>query len=318
MEKSISSLFELYLTRSPLAESSVEIKKRALNFFIKCFGDRAVDSIRFAEAEDFKVFLAKGRSKVSANSYLQNFKPFYSWLFKRGYIVNNPFDEIKLYTVGETQRVVYSVAEIERLLTVADLRWKIMILLGLSSLRRAEILNLCVSDIHFDKGYILVSGKKDTAQTWEWEIKDHNQAITPLPEVWEMEDVSLNLHTMIIELIDRLPPGQPYVMLKPQHYQRMIERKKDGTLTWREKNQPWPNFSRSFSAVLKRAKVSEKSLHDLRATFATKMSDSLDLSKVQKLMRHSSPATTAKYYIRRDQEQLAVESNELCRKMLCV
>lgn len=315
--KSISSLFEMYLSRSDLAESSIELKRRSFKFFLDCFGDIDPARINYAEAEDFKVFLAKNRKKSSANIYLQNFKPFFSWMFKRGYIKDDPFSQIKLYTKENNIKPIYEKDEIERLMRIADKRWKVIILLGLTSLRRSEILNLCVSDIHFDKCYIHVTPKADGENTWKWDIKDHQSEITPLPEIWEIGESKYNLHILLMDLIDQLPRRQPYVIVKENYYQIMMKRKADDTLTWRHRNQPWPNFSRSYNSLLKRAKVSPKRLHDLRATFATKMSETLSLTKTQKLMRHSSPATTARYYIRNQQEKLVTESNKICEKILC-
>ncbi len=205
--------------------------------------------------------------------------------------------------------------EIERLLKVADNRMRVAILLALSSLRRAEVLNLVINDIDFDKGYILVSPKKDTKETWPWEIKDHNQAITPLPEIIRLPETMINLHTELIKLIDQLPEGQPYVCLTSKQYKFMMAHKAAGTLIWEMCNSPWRGFSRDFQLLLKKASVEPRRFQDLRGTFATRMlNNGCSLVETQKLLRHSSPQTTARYYIEVEEQKLVAKSASICGK----
>lgn len=308
MKQSVTSLFGLYLDRSGLAESSVAIKKRVLKKFVANFGDMDVSNVNFGHVEDFKNIVKKGRSESSANMDLQNFKPFFSWLVKRGYIRMNPFAGLKLYNVPEKQRPIYTPEEIERILLVGGLRWNAAVLLALCSMRRSEVLNLVVRDIDFDNGRILVSPKKDTANTWRWDIKDYNQALVPMPEL---------VAKYLIELMEPLKE-QPYVILKKRHYERMLERKTEGKLTFENRNRPWLNFDRDFQHLLRRAKVEPKRYHDLRATFATNMAGVLSLTDTQKLMRHSSPTTTAKYYIRIEEQKLVARASKIINENLMV
>jgi len=315
MNQTLTSLFKLYLDRSALAESSVEIKTRALRYWNESLGDMPVADVRYSHAEDFKVVLAKGRSQSAANTYLANFKPFFSWLFKSGYIESDPFTQISLYSVGQTIMATYNRDEIERLMLVADHRWKAIILLAMCSLRRAEILNLNVSDIHFDEGYIHITPKKDTVTTWKWAIKDYNQAITPLPTFFELPNMKLDLHLLLVELIENLPPKQPYLILKPETYQRRMQQKAEGKLNYDKRVNPWGNFNRYFKRLLKRACVEHKRFHDLRGTFATNMIKAgRSLKETQMLMRHSSASTTARYYIQVDQRELVSKTNETLKK----
>lgn len=309
----ISGLFTLYVSASDLAESSAAIKKRALGFFVKAFGDCKADSVDYGRAEDFKNCLTKGRSRESANIYLKNFKPFFGWLVKRGFIKQNPFDQLTMFKCGEKKRDLYTAEEIERIIRVCDDRWKAIVLLALCSLRRAEVLNLTVAEIHFDKSYILITPKKDTEQTWQWEIKNHNQAIVPLPETITLPDMTVNLHQLLISLIEKLPPQQPYVCLRSAHFENVMRHRQRDTVTFEMRNCPGGNFDRDFYAILKRAKVRRKRFHDLRATFATEMAKHMTLTETQKLMRHSSPNTTAKYYIRTDEQRLIAKANETAK-----
>ncbi|MBN1377872.1 MAG: site-specific integrase [Gammaproteobacteria bacterium] len=305
--QSITELFNMYLQCSVLAESSADIKKRAAGYFLKLFGDMSPDLITFCHTEDFKNFLAKGRSNQSANIYLQNFKPFFTWMMKRGYIKTNPFSELKMFAIGTELTEKFNADELERILKVADTRWKVIVLLGLSSMRRAEILNLTVRDIDFDRAFIYIRGKKDSDTTWPWQIKNHNQAIVPLIKAVEQP---------LIELIEDLGK-QPYVVVVPEYYQRLMDRKAAGTLNFRLRNCPWGNFTRDFYCLLDRASVPRKRFHALRATFATKLDEKkFSLREIQKLMRHSSSQVTARY-IRHEQQELIARSGETLNEILC-
>lgn len=313
MKQSVSSLFKLYLSRSDLRESSIAVKSRAVGYFVKAFGDMDVSMIRYAHAEDYRNCLTKGREKESANIYLKNIKPLFNWMVRCGYITQSPFEGLKEYRTGKKKRKLYTAEEIRRMIKVANLRWKVIVLLALSSLRRAEVLNLVVSDIDFEKGYILVSPKKATKETWPWEIKDHNQAIVPLPEIIRLPETALNFHTLLIDLIDSLE--QPYVCLTTKQYKKMMEHKTAGTLNWEMCNSPRRSFSSDFQRLLKRASVKPRRFQDLRGTFATKMlNNGCSLVETQKLLRHSSPETTARYYIEVEKQELVAKSAAICEQ----
>lgn len=296
--QTVKAMHRLYLRCTSLADSSRAVKQKALDYFLECFGDIGIEDVDYGLAEDFRNFLSAGRSKTSANIYFSNFKPFFSWLTKRGYINRNPFAEIKGFVIGEPRKETFTPDEIERILRIAEPRWKLIVYLGLSSLRRAEILNLTVPDIDFASNLITVRPKRDSETTWEWNIKDHNQAIVPLIEPAE-------------SLATELLPKHPYIILTGKIYNRMMQRKKAGTLDYKLRNCPWNGFNHCFDRLLKRAGVPKKKFHSLRATFATNMSKHLKIEDVSKLMRHSSINTTAKYYIQHQEKQLVSKSGKI-------
>ena len=309
MEQSETSLFELfekYLLRADLAESSVELYSRAVKWFVVLFGDVPAGRLSYEHAEDFKSWLGKGRAKTSANSYLRGIKPFFSWMHRRRYIETNPFDQVRLFRTGDKKIEVYEVDEVQRMFDVADLRWQVIISLALNSMRRAEILNLVISDIDFEKNMILVSEKKDTKHTWRWRIKNRNQFYIGLPEI---------VTKLLIRLRDELPIGQPYICLKHNYYRRNMRLKSESRLTHEKRNNPWGNFDRDFKSLLRRAIVRHRRFHDLRATFATERYNSgYNLKKLQYLLRHSSIQTTARYIKNIDEQKLVAESAKTFEK----
>lgn len=304
MKKTVTELFEKYLECSDLTDSSVDIKRRVFKYYLCLFSEVDIGFISYCHAEDFRNYLAKGRSKQSANIYLQNFKPFFSWLAKRRFIPADPFAEVSLFRIGTEITEVYTEDEIRRMLLVADTRWRTIILLALSSMRRAEILNLTVRDIDFDGSLIYIREKRDSETTWAWTIKNHNAAIVPMAAAVE---------PLLTELMSSLG-SQPYVILPQRSYHRLIDRKQAGTLNFRLRNCPWGNFTRDYYSVLSRASVERKKFHSLRATFATRMDgEDFSLREIQKLMRHSCPQTTARY-IRHDQHELIAKSGAVLDK----
>lgn len=311
----VSEGFALYLSKRALAESSVEVKTRAKRLFIEAIGDLPVKSVSFAEAEDYKMWLAKSRSVASANIYLANLKPYFGWLKMRGHIDQDPFATITLFETEHKRREVFGPAEIERILRVADLRWQMITLLGLCSLRRSEVLNLTVDDINWQGGYIRITPKADSQTTWQWAIKNHRAAIVPMPEIFTLPDMIVNLHNLLRELITELPIGQPYVCVQPETYERLLMMKSVGGLTWKWRNCPWQNFTRDWLRILKRAAVNRRCFKALRATMPTEMSQrGVPIKDVQQLLRHKSIQTTAEYYIATDERRLIQTTAEIASK----
>lgn len=304
--QSVTKAFENYLMFSDLAAASIELKSRAVRYFIEIVGDIDIKQLDYLDAERFKFSLPnKKRTKASANIYLRNIKPFFSWLFKRRYIEVNPFADLDEFKVGFVYRDIYESDEIERMMLCCSEYWQAIITLGLLSLRRSEILNLTVEDIFFEKGYILIKEKRDSESTWSWQVKNHNQEIVPLPPKLQLKSYSLDVFGLIASQIKRVRGIQPYVFVKQKHYRLMLKKRAEKTLPDAYKNLPYNNFSRDFRDILQRAKVSNRRFHDLRATFATKMADrGMSLVETQKLMRHSDPKTTAKYYIKLQDQHL--------------
>lgn len=305
MGQSVSSRLKEYKARSALRESSLEILDRGVRWFIGLFGDIDPNEIGYGHIDDYKKWLTKGRKGKTVNTYLSIIKPYFKWMDKRRYIERDPFDGVKLCAVVDRKFEIYTTDEIERILKVADHLWKSIICLALSGMREAEILNLVLSDVDFSKNLILITPKKDTLQTWKWDIKDHNQAYIGL-------DGSVT--KLLVERSERLN-GMPYLNLKEKYWQRNLRLRDEGRLSHRLRNCPWGNFSRDFKALLRRAKVKEKRFHDLRGTFATeRYKDGYSLKELQYLLRHSSIQTTANYIQNIEEQKLLAKSGQTFKK----
>ncbi len=316
MEQSVSKLFTEYMSRIMIAESTVIIKNRAFRWFIEMFDDMAIDEVRFAHAEKYRNMLVGRAGKPgTVNTYLRSIDPFFDWAMKEGHIRTNPFHSIKSLPGEQFMLRPFKPAELERIMRVADERWRAMVLLAACcSLRRSEILNLTVADINIAEEQVWVTPKKATRETWLWRIKNHRQAIVGLPDTIRFTNIQINLQMLLIKIIEELR-GQPYLFVKPHYYKRLMRFRDEGLLTWEKRNCPWGNFDRDFKSLLRRANVEKRRFHDLRGTYATQMiKNGCQLKEVQRLMRHSSINTTAKYYIYVDDEKLVAQSARIAEK----
>jgi len=276
-----------------------------------------ISEVTYTHVEGFRNRLTnEGRSRTSANIYLANLAPFFSWCQKSGYVTANPFSQVKKFAVDEKDRPPYTPDEVSRMMMVSNEKWQAMICLGLCSMRRGEILNLVVKDIYFDKEYIVISSKQDSKTTWPWQPKNHiTSSIVPCPEVIELPDTTIYLHRILMDICEAKGAG-PYVFVSNFWYNKLMTKKAAGTLTFDERLNPAGNFSRGFSNILKKAQVIHRRFHDLRATFATHMAGHLSLTKTQNLMRHKSAQTTTQYYIRHDREKLAAEGTNIVKNFM--
>lgn len=295
---SVSELFELYLSRSDLRPSSIRFKRRALKYFLERFGDIEVGGCNLGIAEDYKMLLAKGRSKSAANGYLANFKPFWEWLFRHGHISSNPFYGIRLYRITKVKRETFSAKELSRMLKVANQIWRVRQCFGLLGMRRGEMLNVCKRDINLSAfhPHILLCPKKRTKDTWPWELKDHAIRYVALPERMYFDDIVVRLHDDIKELMINY---WPYICLEEKYFVKLIQWQKESKPNFEEDAlDPTGNFQRMFRALQIRAGIYQtKRFQELRAAFATKMlsKNGIGLERTADALGHSNVQTTRMY-----------------------
>jgi len=299
MDQSVARLHELYLARADLRAASVRFKQQSLAYFVQWFGDVEVENVTQAMAEDFKMLLAKGRSKVTANGYLSNFKPFWGWLFRHRTIEQNPFEGIQLFRVTPVRRETFSPQELGRIVKVASRLWRVRVCLGLLGCRRAEVLNVLVRDINLSAPHphILLSPKTVSKNTWPWGLKDHAVRYIALPEMMRFEGACVELHRDVVRLMEKLEDDQPYLCIEKRYFKKLIRWQKEGRQLDLQSLDPTGNFQRMFRDLQKRANVNPtRRYHELRAAFISKMIEEYDLSRAAEAAGHSSVQTTRQYH----------------------
>jgi len=315
MNQTVAKLFEKYIKRSDLRPSSVRFKRKALDYFVAEFGDIDVQEVTTAIAEDYRTILAEGRSKRSANGYLANFKPFFSWLFKHGTIARNPFEGVRLYRITESRKQTFTSAELGALMQVSSRIWRVRICLGLLGCRRGEMLNVCVRDIDLsgDLPHLTLRAKKQTENTWPWQPKNYRERMVGVPEVMMIGGETVELLKDIVIVIEGLG-RQPYLCLDAKWYAKNMERLAAGELEDVHAADPTWNFQRRFRNLQTLAGIKElRRFHELRAAFVTKVISMHGLSKACEAAGHSNVQIT-KGYDRFSQMRLVAETIEAASK----
>ncbi len=289
--KLLSEVFEEYLRKNQrLKWSTRDGRRRAWGKLIKAIGDMDISKFTFDDAESFQESLfGEGLAPGAVRSYIKKVKPVFNWAWFKGYREGDPFAGLKLPKVPQTEIRVYSNAELSAMLAAAGLLWRARIIAAASAgLRKAEVLNLTVKDIDFERGIILVQAKKSTGHTWPWSPKNYEVRRLPLTE---------ELNRLLVMILDGLPTGQPYLMITAKRYWWLQQLRSKGEMTERMMVNPDENFSRPFRRILQQAGISDGCFHDLRKTaITTWFLSELAPQEVQRLAGHSDIETTLKYY----------------------
>jgi len=270
-----------------LDRSTIDLASLAVRRFVDFAGDVDVNEITLDDAELFHSFVTEdGCEKTTANNYIRTIACVFRWGIEHGRAANNPFSSVKRFKISEKAVRVYTVDELRRLLDAArgDEVMLAYIWQGLNTLRKSEIMNLTIYDIDFEANTIKIQPKYRTKETWPWEPKNRKVRIVPMADV---------VAKMLINRINALPAGQPYVNLGPQRYGYL--RSNMDSLTERQRKKPFQNFDRNFRRLRKRAYV-EGDFHQLRKTGLTMLLEQGErIHVVQAFAGHSSIKTTQKY-----------------------
>lgn len=284
----ISTLVTMYLKVHKTIESSTaDLTRRSFWKLQTTIGDIAIKDVTYSHAEDFQAqIIDAGLSKTSANIFVKTISPVFNWSIKRGLLDKNVFAELKKFKITPRKVETFRPDEVARLLAAADNLWKARILLGLTTMRKGEVLNLTVKDVDFERRILFVQNKQETAYTWRFEPKDHERRMLPL---------IAPTSTLLADLYEKLPQGQPYLLLKAERYSYLLRHK--DKISDRMKKCPDNNFNRAFRNLCKRAFVNGN-FHQLRATgltLLTNQQDRLALQEVQDIAGHSRIETTSRY-----------------------
>ncbi len=131
--------------------------------------EKPLSEITAKDIRSFINFIAE--LEMSANSQariLSGVKSFFRFLFFQDKIANDPSELIEAPKIGRKLPVVLSPVEIEKLISAIDLSSEtgirnvaiIETLYG-SGLRVSELINLRITDLHFNQDFLKVTGKGD-------------------------------------------------------------------------------------------------------------------------------------------------------------
>jgi integrase len=233
----------------------------ALDDFIKVIGNIDYRKITLKTGEYYRQkCLDRGNAPATVKKKLIEIKRFFELGVKRKQLDENPLRYIDMPKVKNKRVRIYSESECQNMIRAAreiiseadektTLKWDVLIFLALETgMRRGELLNLCWCDIDFDEYVIDITGKDDTKETWEWEIKDNEERSVAISE---------NTAKYLISLQEKTPPGYPYIFI-PQDRYNFIQNKLRAKGNWSYEDSRLNiinNFYKQWAIILKRAGI---------------------------------------------------------------
>jgi len=292
-------------TGDQIRESTHIEYRSSMQNFIRVIGDIDYRRVSLSDAERYRQScLDKGNSPATVKKKLTEIKCVFSTAVARDQLDENPLKRIKMPKCPQNEINIYSDSECQRILKAAQnltkksneqkrLRWDLFIVVALSTaMRRGELLNCTWQDIDFAEQTIKVSPKVNTAETWEWRVKDTDRRILPLTDT---------LTQLLVDHQSRQPEGHPYVFVPPARYDYIQnELRAKGKWTYSDSRlKVVNNFCPDFRRILKRADIEEGTFHDLRRTaICNWFREGMREYDVMKLAGHADFKTTHKYYLR--------------------
>jgi len=293
--------------RGQVAYGTLQEHMRALRLFDNYIGGSIVlGKNQPRNAESFIADrLASGLSVATVNKDIATLRRVFNLAAcPRGYLSEsqNPFAKLKKRKIAQQPLRYVSVDEYSALRDAAqNLWWRALFSMAYGSgLRRNEILTMTWADIDFENQKIYVIPKKETAETFEWEPKDHENRVVP------MADETAQL---LVDLQVQAKVGFPYIFVSPARLERIRKRQKIGK--WNSRSEIINNLGRDFNNLRCRAGVAECTLHDLRRSAITNWAGKLPIQVVQELAGHSDIATTRRYYLTVRSEDMVSASQVL-------
>ena len=200
---------------------------------------------------------------------------YFAWLEDRGHRTDDPARKLPKVRVPRTEPNPFNIDDVMLLLKSVYTKQRIWILLyAYQGMRAGEIASLRGEAVHLESGTIRIKGKGGLVVT---------RPLHPLVRA-ELERQS-----------DRFPSGAGTGYMFPK--QKLVDGRVEPTSA--------ATVSNTLRKAIVRSGLSAKGhrAHDLRKFFATAMMDNgADLYTVSQAMRHASPATTARHYVRPNEE----------------
>lgn len=255
----------LHLDKS---QSTIDLYSGAISNFFEFIDVKDVEDIKKIVPAQCRAFQKKsmdidGLSPASVNSYGRALKAFFSWMYKNEYIENNPWDKVNNVKQAKLQKAYLTNDEIDAIINACkNIEEKtIVYFLLYLGVRKSELLNIKINDIHDDE--IVIFGKGQKART-----------------LYLCDDVK-NLLDKYLK--NRKHPESEYL------FNKMGRRYASNAIF------------RKIKAIAKRAKISDDRIdvispHTFRRTIATNLLDNgIDIRIIQGIMGHANISTTTLY-----------------------
>jgi len=278
--------------KGQVAHETLNDQVRALTMLMDHVGsDILLRKITARQAEEFVAERLAAVKVATVNKDIRTLKRVFNLAIEpRGYLRpgQNPFARIKQRKQA-TKPVRYVRREEFQAVTAAapNLWWKGLLSVAYTTgARIEEIVNLTWADVDFETGRIRIVSKEADADLSNWEPKDHEGRVLPIPP---------QVEEMLVDLQVEAVSGCPYVFVEPFRWEYIQRARAEGR--WDEDGQLMNNLIRRLNTLRRRAKVAKFTYHDLRRTCITNWARHLPIHVVRQLAGHSDIRTTQKYYL---------------------
>jgi site-specific recombinase XerD len=253
------------LDKSPQTVRSYDLAIRKLFDFLKIETFENIVSITPANIREFQtVLVSSGVQKSSANAYVRPLKAMFNWFVEQEFLDNSPFNKVKLLKTSKKNLPYLSEEEVALMLAgCVDTEEKLIIAMLVSmGLRRSELTNIKMENIHFNQ--LDVQGKGDKYRSVYFQ-----------DDVYELFEKFLK---------ERKDPNFEYLFRS-----KMGSKYAEGSIAQMVKKI-------AKNANIDQDKVDKISPHIFRRTFATNLVENgTDIRVIQGALGHANIATTMKY-----------------------
>jgi integrase len=290
-----------YLPTADIADNTRDILRYAWKRLTDSVGNPLISEFDFSAAQKFKMDLREAEyGPTTINMWIKAVRPVTRYAHMKGYVDFDAWENVKLCRVPQDEIRVFTDQEIRDLLAMApDARRRFIVMLGLSSLRIGECLNLLRENIDTDKHQIHICQHEASELTWPWRCKDIDSRIIPLQPQVE--------NYYICRILPSLPLSQPYVCLQPRLYLHLLGKYRQGKLKGRQLTCPELGYAKWVKQMFAKVGI-DGHFHNFRDTALTHWLNTMMPAKVQRLAGHSDINTTMRYYYGPDMEKIASEA----------
>jgi integrase len=304
----LSGVRDLYVGLCARAQGNTKQKVRSvMDLMIECLGDAVAGELDELAVPRFQTWLAqrvtnrqRRMSPASVRSYCAAASQAFGFAVRTKQVAANPFDgadkikpprrAVRYYRGDAVQAILRAAATLRFQDPTANLRWTGIAHLGLAGMRRGAVCNLRWEDLVLEPPagmipFVWVRYRPDLAGSyWEWGDKGGADYAVPLTQD-------------LLECLYRLQVVCPWrYPLLPEVTCR-AKQARVLTLTESQKKDPYNNFRRTWRRILRAAKISAGTFHELRKTAGTVLNrEGVTLATAQELLGHKDEATTRACY----------------------
>ena len=294
----VKEYFDIWMNghSGELAKTTIANYRKRMDDFVDYVGsDKLMNTVKRSNALGFRALIAKRASNATGNIAMKIMSSIFSSAMNEGVIVGNPFAKMNKLSSDSITKKHFTLAQVKRLLSVADEEWRSMILFGLYTAQRlSDISSLTWGQIDFERKEILFTTEKT----------GRNMAIPAHDALWShVKSLKRGLpesplHPRAFKMkretgVAGISRGFRHVMVKSglvASYEHQRERTEEGDTSKR---------------------VNELSFHSLRHAAATWLRDvGVSESIAMEIVGHDSKSVD-RAYVHSDPERIRTEINKL-------